>query len=101
VVVDTTNFTDKTNFNGSGQNLHLVERFTRVEPDLIKYEITIEDPTVWTRPWTVELPLTKMSDKENQIFEAACHEGNHALTSILAGARALEREAAAKPKEAK
>ena len=92
LVIDTTNFTDRTSFQGSAERLHLIERLTRVGPDLIKYEVTVEDPTVWTRPWTMELPLTKYADKDNQIFEAACHEGNYAMTSILAGARALEKE---------
>jgi hypothetical protein len=58
------------------------------------YRITVEDPTTFTRPWTIELPLTKLDEKANQIYESACHEGNYALTSILAGARALEREKA-------
>ena len=91
LVVDTTNFTNKTSFNGSRENLHLVERFTRVAPDLVIYEVTIEDPTVWTSPWTIELPLTEIDNRQNQIFEAACHEGNYAMTAILAGARLSER----------
>ena len=95
LVVDTTNFTSKTNFNGSRENLHLVERFTRAAQDLVMYEVTIEDPTVWTISWTVEIPLTEVDNKQNQIFEAACHEGNYALTSILAGARA--QDAAGEP----
>lgn len=87
LVVDTTNFTDKTSFFGSGKDLHLMERFTRVGPDLLMYEVTIEDPTVWERSWTAEVPLTLADNKSNQIFEAACHEGNYAMVSILAGAR--------------
>jgi hypothetical protein len=98
LVVDTTNFTDKTDFEGSRQNLHLIERYTRVAPDMIIYRVTIDDPTVFTRSWTIELPLTKSDDKANAIFEAACHEGNYSMTSILAGARAQEREQAAKKK---
>jgi hypothetical protein len=93
LVADTTNFTGRTNFQGSGENLHLVERFTRVSDDLLTYRITVDDSTVWSRPWTIELPLTRYSDAKNQIFEAACHEGNYAMTSILAGARARDREA--------
>ena len=93
LVVDTTNFTDKTNFEGSRENLHLVERFTRVAADVLKHEITIDDATTFTRRWTIELPLTKADNKQNQIYEAACHEGNYAMVSILAGARTLEREA--------
>ena len=91
LVVDTTNFTAKTNFNGSRENLHLVERFTRVAPDMLMYEVTVEDSTVWASPWTIELPLTKIDNRQNQIFEAACHEGNYAMTGILAGARLQEQ----------
>jgi hypothetical protein len=101
LVVDTTNFTNQTNYQGSGENLHLVERFTRVAPDMIMYHATIDDPTMFAQSWTIEVPLTKSDDKENPIFEAACHEGNYALTSILAGARALEREVARTPTESK
>jgi hypothetical protein len=63
---------------------------------MIKYEATIDDPTTFTRPWTIEVPLTKADEKKNQIFEDACHEGNYALTGILAGARVVEKEAAKK-----
>jgi len=94
LVVEVTNFSDQTNFEGSRENLHLTERYTRTGPDLLTYRITVEDPTTFTRPWTIELPLTKLDEKANQIYESACHEGNYALTSILAGARALEREKA-------
>ena len=94
LVVDTTNFTDRTNFLGSRENLHLVERFTRIGPDLMRYRITVDDPTVWTRPWTVELAPTLQDNRQNLIFEAACHEGNYALTTMLAGARLEEAEAA-------
>jgi hypothetical protein len=92
LVIDTTNFTNQTDFQGSRDNLHLVERFTRAAPDLILYRATIEDPTTFTAPWTFELPLSKASEKANQIFEAACHEGNYALTGILAGARLQEKQ---------
>ncbi len=92
LVVDTTNFTGLTSFNGSGEQLHLVERFTAVAPDLVMYLATVADPEAWTRPWTIELPLQRIDNEDNQIFEAACHEGNYAMTSILAGARVLERE---------
>jgi len=92
LIVDTTNFTAQTDFQGSRDNLHLVERFTRTAPDLIVYRATIEDPTTFTAPWTFELPLSKANEKANQIFEAACHEGNYALTGILAGARLQEKQ---------
>lgn len=96
LVVDTTNFTSQTNYLGSRENLHLVERFTRTAPDLLMYRATIEDDTVFTRPWTIEVPFTKRDEKANQIFESACHEGNYSLTGILAGARAKERAEAGK-----
>ena len=91
MVVDTTNFTDKTSYNGSRDNLHLGERFTRVASDMILYEVTLTDPTVWTSSWTIELPLSEGDNRQNQIFEAACHEGNYAMTAILAGARLQEK----------
>ena len=94
LVVDTTNFSDRTNYEGSGDNLHLTERFTRVGPDFMMYLVTVEDSTVFTRPWTMEIPLTLQDGRANRISESACHEGNYALTSILAGARAEERAAA-------
>ena len=97
MVVDTTNFTDQTSYLGAAENLYLVERFTRLGPDLLKYEVTVEDQTVWTRPWTMELALTLQDNTQNLIFEAACHEGNYSLTAMLAGAR-LE-EAVAEPTE--
>lgn len=96
LVVDTTNFTGRTPFWGARENLHLIERFTRTGADLITYNATIEDPTVYARPWTIEIPLTLKDGKANQIFESACHEGNYGLTGILAGGRVKEREAAAK-----
>jgi hypothetical protein len=98
LLVDTTNFTNQTNYRGSRENLHLVERFTRAAPDLIMYRAMIDDPTVFTRSWTIEVPLTKQDDKANQIFETACYEGNYALLGILAGFRAIEKEKAAKQK---
>ena len=92
LVVEVKNFSDKTNFQGSTENLTLVERYTRTGPDLLTLRITVEDASTFTRPWTIELPLTKLDEKANQIYESSCHEGNYALTSILAGARAMERE---------
>jgi len=90
LVVETTNFSDKANFRGSGGNLHLVERFTRVDADTINYQFTVDDPTTFTRPWTVAIPMTKTQE---QIYEYACHEGNHAMVGVLAGARAEEKAA--------
>jgi hypothetical protein len=90
LVVDTTNFNNKTRYRGSTENLHVVERFTRVDDKTLLYRFTIEDPATWTRPWTGEYawPAT-----DNHIYEYACHEGNYALTDILKGARLRERDA--------
>jgi hypothetical protein len=88
LVVETTNFSDKTNFSGSGANLHLVERFRRVDADTVEYEFTVKDPGVWERPWTGMLPFTKT---EEPIFEYACHEGNYGMTNLLVGARFEDR----------
>ena len=91
LVVDTTNFSPNSYFMGSAENLHLVERFTRVGSDTIKYEITLDDPTTWTKPWTAAIRLKQTHDK---IYEWACHEGNHyVMEGMLAGARAQEKVA--------
>jgi hypothetical protein len=94
LVVETTNFTDKTRFRNSTENLRVVERFTRVGPETILYRFTVEDPTTWTRPWTGEYPWVA---SHSQMYEYACHEGNHSFGGILRGARLLEKEAAGKP----
>jgi hypothetical protein len=98
LVAETTNFTSHTSFQGSSESLRMVERFTRTGPDLITYRVTIDDPKSFTRPWTIEVPLTMLDNKANLIFESACYEGNYSLTSMLAGARLLEREQPAKKK---
>ncbi len=90
LVVDTTNFTDKTHLRGSDRNLHLVERFTRVDPVTILYEFTVDDPTAFTKPWTGEAPMTRTP---GPIYEYACHEGNYGMTNMLSGARAQEKAA--------
>ena len=90
LVVDTTNFLGETLFTGSSANLHLVERFTRVDRDTLQYEFTVEDPTTWTRSWTAQILMAK---SQGPIYEYACHEGNYGLGHILAGART--RDAAA------
>ena len=95
LVVDTTNYSPKSNFRGSTENLHLVERFRRVGPDTIHYQVTVDDSTTWTDPWTAMIPL---KGTEDPIFEYACHEGNYGMEGILAGARADERVAAEKTK---
>jgi hypothetical protein len=91
LVVDTTNFSEKTNFRGASENLHVIERFTRKGPNGLEYQITLSDPTTWTKPWTLMIPLRKSSDK---IYEYACHEGNTGVVGVLAGARAQEKKAA-------
>ena len=88
LVVDTTNFTDKTNFRGADENLHVVERFTRTGPGSLLYEFTIDNPTAFTKPWSTAVGMTKSDDR---IFEYACHEANYAMSGILRGARAEER----------
>jgi len=89
--VDTTNFSEKSNFRDASENLHLTERFTRVDSDTISYEFTIDDPTTFTKVWKAEIPMHRTDE---QIFEYACHEGNYALADILRGARADEKRAA-------
>jgi hypothetical protein len=90
LVVDTINFKRDTTFAGSTANMHLIERFTRTDPDTLVYEFTVDDRTTWTKPWTAQIPMTKTDDP---IYEYACHEGNYAMPSILAGARADEKAA--------
>ena len=91
LVVETTNFTDKTGFRGSGRNLRIVERFTRVADDTILYSFTADDPSTWTRPWSVEVPMKKTL---GPVVEFACHEGNYSMYNALSGARADEKRAA-------
>ena len=93
LVVDTTNFTNRTAFRVSGEKLHLVERFTRTAPDTLIYQFTVEDPTTWDKPWTAEVPWTAT---QGPVYEWACHEGNSMISTILNGARVSEREAAQK-----
>ena len=101
LVVDTTNFNNKGSIATSSvqgrikgipqtEALHLVERFTRTDADTLSYEVTLDDPTMFTRPWTVAIPLER--DETYRMFEYACHEGNTAVEMILGGARAHERE---------
>ena len=84
LVVDTTNFTEKTRFRGSGTNLHVVERFTPVDSGTMLYRATVDDPASFTRPFTLEYPLRATA---GPVYEYACHEGNYAMTDILGGAR--------------
>jgi hypothetical protein len=89
LVVDTTNFTDKTRFRGSSESLHVVERFSRIDANTLRYRFTIEDPQTWAKPWSGEeaWPAT-----DQQLYEYACHEANYALGDILRGARQREAE---------
>jgi hypothetical protein len=92
LVIDTTNFTDKTRFRGSTENLHVTERLTRVDDKTLLYRFSVEDPDAWDRPWTGEYTWPATS---KPIYEYACHEGNYALASVLRGARRQEAEEAA------
>jgi hypothetical protein len=91
LVVETTNFRRETSLQGSTADTRLVERFTRIDADTIRYEFTVSDPNSYTRPWTAVVPLSRIP---GPLFEYACHEGNYALPNILAGARAKERQQA-------
>jgi hypothetical protein len=91
LVVDTTNFTNKALYRGSAETLHLIERFTRVEPNLIDYRFTVDDPATFTRSWTVAIPYLNIGEP---LYEYACHEGNYGMEGILSGARADEKAAA-------
>jgi hypothetical protein len=92
LVVDVTNFSPKFSFQDARENLHLVERWTRVDAKTIEYTVTIEDPTAWTRPWTVKQELVQQDAQANRIyFEPRCHEGNFGLPTMLLGARTEER----------
>jgi hypothetical protein len=88
LVVDVTNFSPKTDAFGSRENLHLVERWTRTGPNTLAYEVRVEDPTVWARPWTVKQDFGRQSDQENRLYtEPRCIEGNQGLPGLLHGRR--------------
>jgi hypothetical protein len=92
LVIDVTNFSPKTDYKGSRDNLHLVERWTRTGPTSLEYVVTAEDPTVWTRPWTAKQEFTRQSEAENRLFyEPRCVEGNYGLPGIIHGRREEER----------
>jgi len=93
LVVETTNFSDKAVFQDATPNMKLVERWTRTADDRIDYRFTVSDPETWAKPWSASIPW----DKTGPLYEYACHEDNYALYGILAGARAKEKQAAAKP----
>ena len=92
LVVDVTNFpANAVNYRGAGGSLHVTERFRRVDASTVRYDVTVEDPTTFARPWTARLSL-KTDNRLAQVPEYACHEGNYAMTNILAGARQEERQ---------
>ena len=97
LVVETTNFHERSVYrNANAETLKLVERFTRIAPDTVKWSVTVDDPTTWTRPWTFAMPLT-MNDTE-PLMHYECHEGNYGLRNILSGARADERNGISPPR---
>ncbi len=93
LVVDSTNFVEGVGWGarGTDENLHLTERFTRVGPDTLLYQFTVDDPTAFTKPWSGEIPMTKT---EGPLYEYACHEGNIGMRDIIAAAKADEKKAA-------
>ncbi len=91
LVIETTNFTDRTSYRGASENLRLIERFTRVDGETLRYEVTVVDPDTWTAPWTAAL---NMKPQPQGMFEYACHEGNYGMYNMLSAARAAERGAA-------
>lgn len=93
LVVDTTNFTAKTHYRGSDENLHLIERFTRTGANTIRYRFTVDDPTAFTRPWTGEITLVQI---KGPLYEYACHEANYSLGNMLRAARVAEKAGAGK-----
>jgi hypothetical protein len=88
LVFETTNYSSKSDFRGASEHLRVVERLTRVSADTLNYEVTVRDPTIWAKPWTVMIPLMRSDDA---IYEYACHEGNYGMEGILAGHRAQEK----------
>ena len=93
LVIDTTNFTDQTPFRGSGPNMHLTERFSRMDAETLLYEYTIDDPESFTKPWSAAIPSVRTT---GPILEYACNEGNYGMSGLLSAARAEEKKAAAK-----
>ena len=89
LVVDTTNFTDQTNFRGASDRMHLIEKFSRPGAETLLYEFTVEDPTSFTKSWSGAIPMKRTDE---QLYEYACHEGNEAMVGILGGARFEDRQ---------
>jgi hypothetical protein len=97
-VVDTTNYKSRSFMSISSEKLHVIERLSRDGPETLRYEITIDDPETWTKPWSLMIPLRH---SPNPVFEYACHEGNYGMIGILAGARAEEQAAQSRSQEPK
>jgi len=96
LVVDVTNFSPKSDFQGARENLHLVERWTRLDAKTLEYTVTMEDPTTWTKSWTVKQEMNRQDEQANRIYyEPRCHEGNYGLPALLSGTRAEEAAFAA------
>ena len=93
LVVETTNFNGGASFRGSSENLTLTERYTRIGPATLEYRFTLDDPTVWTQPWTAMFRWD-LDDSQYELVEYSCHEGNYGMTNILSGARAKDAETA-------
>ena len=93
LVVETTNFNGRVTYRGSTEDLKLTERYRRIGSTTLEYQFTIDDPTVWTRPWTGMFRFQK-DDEQYELVEYACHEGNYGMTNILRGSRAVEAESA-------
>jgi hypothetical protein len=92
LVVDVTNFSPKYSYQAARENLHLVERFTRIDANTIEYTVTVEDTTTWTKPWSVKQEYVRQDEKANRIYyEPRCHEGNYGLPTMMLGTRAEER----------
>jgi hypothetical protein len=98
LVVQTRNFRPETAPQGASEHVVMTERFTATAPGILEWTVTLDDPTVWTRPWTFSMPLTRVG-QDQQVIEYACHEGNHAMSNILSAQRAAERAAAGVPEK--
>jgi hypothetical protein len=88
LVVDVTNFSGRLPYRGSSDALHLIEKYRRIDKDTLRYEVTVEDPHTWTRPWTAALDLKR---QPAGMFEYACHEGNYSMLNILTGSRKADK----------
>ena len=88
LVIDVTNFTGRLPYRGSSDSLHLTEKYRRIDKDTVRYEVTVDDPRTWTRPWTAALDLRRQTAG---MFEYACHEGNYSMLNILKGSRAADK----------